>query len=379
MSENKPNKPGGVRRVGEKDRKNRLEASGPLFPPEPVPPTVPEADPVTEAPVSEVEPVSSEAEAVPLPVAETNEPPLLDDDTAALLAEIESGIETAETDEVEEDDAAPEEADYDEYAQFRRPAAPVPYDAPKDRFPPLPDEQPLQLRLKAPPRVEPASAQRKRGGLVFNCLTLIFLLGTCALIGAFAYLWQNPYSALNPFPPFTPPPIVVTQTFTPTLTLTPTATLTPTLTPTPLPTNTPTPVATDTPETAAAETAESTEAPGFAFSLRSGQTIYITNPDGRGGCRWSSIAGTVSGANGGALNGYQIRVLGDGVDETAISGTASGYGPGGFEVQLGNEAVDAEYAVQLFDPNGVPVSDVLKVSTSSRCDWNISVLRFVQN
>jgi hypothetical protein len=199
------------------------------------------------------------------------------------------------------------------------------------------------------------------------------------LVGVFAYLWQNPYSALNPFPPFTPPPIVVTQTFTPSMTFTPTETPSPTATATPPPTDTPTPAASDTPEAASAEAAESTEAAGSVFGLQGGQTIYITNPDARGGCRWSSIAGTVSDAGGGALNQYQIRVLGDDVDETAISGTASGYGPGGFEVQLGNEAVDAEYAVQLFDPSGAPVSDALTVSTSSRCDWNISVLRFVQN
>jgi hypothetical protein len=78
------------------------------------------------------------------------------------------------------------------------------------------------------------------------------------------------------------------------------------------------------------------------------------------------------------LNDYQVRILGEDVDETVISGTAPGYGPGGFELQVGNEATDAEFAVQLLDPGGTPVSDVVTVATNSRCDWNISVLRFVQ-
>lgn len=370
MSDDTQNKRGGVRRVGEKDRKNRLDTSGSLFPPESLPPSLPEdvTEPETPDAAASARPDEVEIEAIPL---------LLDDDAAALLAEIETDLEAVESVETaDSDDKFASETPPDEDAQYRRPAVPVPYDAPQDRFPPLPGELAPPARVKPASHSQPAPAPRKGGGWVFNCLTLIFTLGTCALAGVFVYLWQNPYSAYNPFPPFTPPPIVVTQTLTPTLTYTPTDTPPPTATSTPPPTETPTPAATDTPEAASTELAE---AAGSSFALLNGQTIYITNPDGRGGCRWSSIAGTVSALDGGSLNGYQVRVLGNGISETAVSGTASGYGPGGFEIQLGNDAVDAEYAVQLLDPDNVPVSDVLTVSTSSRCDWNISVLRFVQN
>lgn len=66
------------------------------------------------------------------------------------------------------------------------------------------------------------------------------------------------------------------------------------------------------------------------------------------------------------------------MDETLISGTATGYGPGGFELPLGYDARDGQYAVQLLDPGGTPVSDVYTITTSSRCDWNISVVRFTE-
>jgi hypothetical protein len=367
MSDEKKASSGGVRRVGEKDRKARLESSGPLFPPNaPPPPTLPEDMPDSDEPAEPLETAPAQ------PESEANALSPMDDDAAALLAELESDIEfDAQANEEESDDE-------DDASPFRRPTAdPYPLPAP-DRFPPLPEEGPEYPPLKMPRPQAPPAPPRKGGGAKFNLLTLLFLLASCGLAAYFGFVWQNPYSPLNPFAPFTPPPVMMSQTFTPSLTFTPSPTQTPSPTLTPQPTDTATPLPTETPLEADAAGAEVTQEAGFAFSLDGGHEIFITNPDGRGACRWSSIAGTVSDANGQALNEYQIRVLGDGVDDTVISGTAAGFGPGGFELQLGNEAVDAEFAVQLLDPSGAPVSDVLTVTTSARCDWNISVLRFVQ-
>ena len=380
MNDEKKSPSGGVRRVGEKDRKARLESSGSLFPPAssapsaPPPPTLPEDLTGSEMPEAvEATPAPPEHEVDTTPPMD--DAASIDEDAAALLAELESNIES----EVEADE---DESDEDDTARFRRPA-PESYPMPvRDRFPPLPQEEPEYPPLKMPRPQSPPVPPRKGGNARFNILTLLFLLASCGLIAYFGFIWQNPYSALNPLAPFTPPPMMVSQTYTPSMTFTPSPTLTPSQTPTPMPSDTPTPLPTETSPEAQAAGAETTaEAPaeaGFAFALEGGREIFITNPDGRSACRWSSIAGTVSDANGQALNEYQIRVLGDGVDETVISGSSAGFGPGGFELQLGNEAVDAEFAVQLLDPSGAPVSDVLTVTTSSRCDWNISVLRFVQ-
>lgn len=389
--EQKPTSRGSIRRVGERDRKARLDAGGPLFPPVPPPgmppPTLPEALPTPDEPNDNDANTAGAAEVVSERASDAVDEVMgvaatIDEDAAALLDELEADYDVeseTDADQDTDEDEADEAEFHDDIERFQRPA-PAPYPMPvRDRFPPLPDEQIEQPRLKMPRVQPPPPPPKKGGGWKYNLLAFVFVLASCGLFAYFAFLWQNPYSALNPFPPFTPPPIVVSETFEPTLTFTPSSTPTPIPTDTPQPTNTPLPTDTPVPEASVeAQAAETTEEVG-GFSLQGGRAIFITNPDGRGGCRWSSIAGTVSDASGQALNEYQIRILGDGVDETVISGTASGYGPGGFELQLGSTATDAEFAVQLLDPNGSPVSDVMTVTTSSRCDWNISVLRFVRN
>ncbi len=238
------------------------------------------------------------------------------------------------------------------------------------RYPPLPAEANYTARKN----MTPPPPRKRRRSWPYNLLTFLFIVGGCGLLYVFITLWSDPFSALNPLPPLTPIPIVVSQTPTPSLTPVPSDTPTPTLTFTPSETPEPSLTPSETP-------IPGTPTPFYAFTVPltlGSRQVYITNPQQRGGCQWSSIAGSVADANGSALNNYQIRILGEGVDETLISGTATGYGPGGFELPLGFEARDAQFAVQLLDPGGMPVSDVYTITTSSRCDWNISVVRFTQ-
>ena len=242
---------------------------------------------------------------------------------------------------------------------------------------PLEAAPPSQPPPSPPKRVATAYPPRKRRRAwpynLVTCFTLLLACGACAFI---ATIWVNPYSELNPFPPLTPLPVVVSMTPTitltpePTATLTPEPTLTPTITPTPEPTEPPT----LTPVPVAA-TGENSFAP-----IESGgrQVVFIANPEARGACAWQRVAGTLTDINGAPLNDYRIRVLGDGIDATATTGSAPGYGPGGFEVQLGNEAREGQVAVQVLDPGGATVSDAVSVPTSARCDWNISIIRFQQ-
>jgi type VI secretion system secreted protein VgrG len=295
--------------------------------------------------------------------ADSAAPPMLDPELAALLDEAE-----AEAQAPPKPKTAPPPPE-----PVAVPAQPIP-----DRFPPLPEEASLRERMQPTPIPIPTQTtpppRRTRFAWLYNLLTILIILGGCGLLFAFITVWQNPYSALNPFPPLTPIPLVISQTPTPSLT--------------PVPTDTPTPTPTRTPTLTPTITLSPTETPvpgtptpfyGFTIPPTLGSTtVYISNPEQRGGCQWSSIAGTVADVNGNALNGYQIRILGGGVDETLISGTATGYGPGGFELPLGYDARDGQYAVQLLDPGGTPVSDVYTITTSSRCDWNISVVRFTE-
>lgn len=254
-----------------------------------------------------------------------------------------------------------------------------------DRFPMLPDEAPQTAPLRDPPRPRPAPPASHGGrGRTMNVIALFFVAASCGLIGYFALIWQNPYTPLNPLAPPTPLPLVITATMTPSFTptdsptLTPSVTRTPTAIPTEAPTLTFTPIFLEgfsTPE----GTPIPPEAQGdFAFALQNGRLIYITNPDARGACNWSSIAGSVMDYEGDPVNGYGVHVVGEGIDETATTGSAPGFGPGGFEINLGNAARDAQYVAQLLDAEGNPASPVYTVDTLAQCDLNIAALRFVE-
>lgn len=207
------------------------------------------------------------------------------------------------------------------------------------------------------------------------------LLFSCGLAVYFGVIWQNPYSALNPLAPATLLPRLVTATYTATFTLTPSQTFTPSRTPTPSETFTPAPTATFTPVFIEGFSTPFGTPPGeeieYPYALANGRIIYLTNPAGRGGCRWSSIAGSAVDAAGVAVEGYGVRIVGEGMDQTIATGSSPGFGPGGFELELGNAARDATFIAQLLDPTGFPASPVYTVVTRSDCAQNIAALRFV--
>lgn len=330
-----------------------------------------------------------------------------DDDADSLIDELDSQAITpvnedddaldALIDQVEEDtsklraitDAQIAAAEAAERARMKPPV---------DRFPPLPEEEiaaaSTRAQLRPPPmtRSQRRAAETReerirehaeaalppipeRGGCLRpqNILTIGLLGISVLIIGYFAFIWQNPYSPINPLAPLTPPPIVITATFTPSLTFTPapTETPTPTLTPSPVPTDTPVP--TPTSEGGGVLAPER-----IRFVVQNNRTLYLTNPDSRGACNWSSIGGTVVDLEGDAVRGYRVQLIGDDVDEMLETGSAPGFGPGGFEYQVGREALELSFTAQLFDPSGTPVSDLYRFETSTICEWNIAVLRFVE-
>lgn len=221
----------------------------------------------------------------------------------------------------------------------------------------------------------------RRSPLTYNLITLLMLMLSCGVIGYVVFVWQQPYSALNPLSPPTLLPRLITATYTPTWTLTPSQTFTPSRTPTPSETYTPAPTATFTPVFIEGFSTPFGTPPGetldYPYRLANDRIIYITNPDGRGGCRWSSIAGSVVDAAGAAVEGYGVRIVGEGIDQTMATGSSPGFGPGGFELQLGNAAADATFIAQLLDPTGFPASPVYTIATRSDCAQNIAALRFV--
>lgn len=218
-------------------------------------------------------------------------------------------------------------------AEERFPPIAPPPSAPKPRAP---------VRAAAKPKPEP---KPKRAGL-YNAITGLALLATLAWVVIFGIIWVQPQSPLNPFPP-APEFIFVTATpgfAEPTL------------------------VATIAPAPIVIDSA------GYPFAMTD-TVLYAPNGNGLG-CAWGSIAGSVTARDGSPLNGYRIRIVGNGLDEVAFSGAALTFGPGGYEMPLGSVPQAQEYTVQLLSPQSAPLSPAYPVTTQATCEQNVAVVNF---
>jgi hypothetical protein len=211
-------------------------------------------------------------------------------------------------------------------------------------------------------------------------MTGVAIIATILLI-------QNPFLPLNPFPPKPPEP---TPTLFPLGQALPTeeGALPPTWTPSPEPTDLPTPTprstSTNTPTplaTATGITAQPVSAPTtsiFPFTLQNEAVTYTQNTNDEG-CAWSSIAGQVFGLNSEPIVGLPVQVVGESFEQIEFTGTATAFGPSGYEVFLNTTPVEAEFQVRLLNTTGAPLSETIIVRTLSSCERNVAIVNFVQN
>ncbi len=232
---------------------------------------------------------------------------------------------------------------------------------------PREERMPLLTRPDEPaPEAVPAAAEvpvpaRPRRGWLYNLLTLLFLLLTVASVIWVALVWMEPQGSLNPFPP----PVRYAY-----ITATPPGAAQSAL-PTPDESGQIVIVATQTPPPGATPT-ESL----YPFVVQ--EPIFYAPNENDLGCNWWSIAGTVTDAEGQALDGYRVRITGEGLDEVAFSGAARAFGEGGYELPLVGAPREADFVVQLFSPQEAPLSEPIPVTTRADCDGNITVVNFVQ-
>lgn len=163
---------------------------------------------------------------------------------------------------------------------------------------------------------------------------------------------------------------------TPTVTLKP-GTATPTTAPTTaVPTVKPSSTPTSGPSTATPQS--------FSFAIQSGTPVQIQNFVNSSGCGWQGIAGQVFDLNGAPLKNVVVKAGGTWNSATVnllgMTGIATGYGEGGYELVLGTKAVASTNTVwvQLFDLNGNALSQKVTVSTSADCTKNLVLLNFKQ-
>lgn len=196
----------------------------------------------------------------------------------------------------------------------------------------------------------------------YNRITFFMVTGTILMSIWFALVWVDPQGLWNPLPPPTPYLIV---------TATPQG-FVESIPPTPDADGNIFVVITDTP----APVIASTDSP-YPFIINQ-PILYAPNTNSLG-CNWWSIAGAVTDQTGSALNGYRIRVTGDGVDETVFSGAAITFGAGGFELPLIGTPQASTFDIQLFSPQDAPLSEAFSITTRADCDGNVTIVNFIQN
>ena len=150
---------------------------------------------------------------------------------------------------------------------------------------------------------------------------------------------------------------------------------------TPLPTSTPTSSATAVPPTITPTTASG------MYTMQTGSLVYLANfAHKTESCAWQGVAGQVFDKNNHTVNNLIIKVTGilNGtvINQVALTGMVSGtpYGPGGYEIVLGTNAVDSsnQLQIQLLDADSNALSNTVFFSTYGDCKQNLLIVNFKQ-
>ncbi|HLC34055.1 MAG TPA: hypothetical protein VJJ70_03520 [Anaerolineales bacterium] len=225
------------------------------------------------------------------------------------------------------------------------------------------------------------------GGVAMYILSAVLVIFTIGAIAAYVVLFVNPDVPFNPFsePTLTATAvepigtatevIIVPPTYTPTSPVVPSATQA--VTPTSAVTATEVPTATSEP-------APPTTPSPTPFPLVL-QPSGVKAAQGFKGCSWTGISGQIFGPNNGAPISYLLVHL-EGMwnsrafDQDAITGSAPEYGPGGYEFNLGTQAVasDRTLWVQAVDAAGMPLSEQVYLTTYADCEHNLLIVNFNQ-
>jgi len=103
------------------------------------------------------------------------------------------------------------------------------------------------------------------------------------------------------------------------------------------------------------------------------------------GCQWLGVAGQVFDGEGAPIEGLVVEVggsiAGKPASGLAVTGSSDSYGPGSYEIKLGDSPETSSGTVwaQVYDLDSLPLSEPIYFSTSSDCDKNLVLLNFVQS
>ena len=124
--------------------------------------------------------------------------------------------------------------------------------------------------------------------------------------------------------------------------------------------------------------------PSALFITQPGNPIYLPNfSDPDAGCNWMGVAGQVFGQEWVELQGLTVMVGTDPGEDisllSTITGLAPAYGPGGYEIVLGDRPLESSemFWVQIIDVDGSPLTEKIYFETFQDCERNLVLMNFV--
>lgn len=122
---------------------------------------------------------------------------------------------------------------------------------------------------------------------------------------------------------------------------------------------------------------------GRKFRIQPGTPAALpnfTHPES--GCEWMGVAGQVFLADETPAVGLVVEVRGalqgKNVLSLAVTGGASLYGPGGYEIRLADQPVGTTLTLRLFNVDGVPLASPMLFQTSNSCDENLLLVNLIE-
>jgi hypothetical protein len=121
----------------------------------------------------------------------------------------------------------------------------------------------------------------------------------------------------------------------------------------------------------------------FPLEMQSGSPIYTQNfAHPNEACNWMGVAGQVLDKNGLPQKNYVVVLTGkydnQAIDLVSLTGVASSYGPGGYELALGSKLlVENELYLTVYNLAGEAYSNTVQLVTHADCKKNLIVVNFI--
>jgi hypothetical protein len=133
------------------------------------------------------------------------------------------------------------------------------------------------------------------------------------------------------------------------------------------------------------ETPTKEQPAGQQYALQAGSPTWLENimhPEA--GCDWMGVGGQVFDLQSAPIQNLVIAVSGllngEALDRVSLTGIATQYGDGGYEVFLSDRPIDSRQSlwVQVQDLNGSQLSEKVYFDTFADCQKNLILVNFVQ-